>query len=415
MKIYNDLATLTGDGATRARIEGRPPQLSHNGRRRSSRRFRFSRWPGLVFALTAAAGCGSGEPAAPPAPQVTVATPVRRPVQRYAEFTGTTVAVAYAEIRARVPGLLTEVRFSPGGLVKKEEILFVIEREQYLAARDEAVGALRSAEAELARAESDLERVQQAIKTNAVSQSDLDRARADRDQAEAAVISARARLDKAELDLSYTLVRSPVDGQVGRNLVDVGNLVGTTGPTLLTTVNKLDPIFVYFDSPELLVLKLLALRRPERSERSEAADEVGRVDVSLSNETDFPHEGHIDFIDNTVDPTTGTIELRAVLENADTVIFPGLFVRIRVYGEVEPNALVIDERAVGSDLGGKYVYVLDAKNVVEQRYIELGPLQDDGMIVVERGLEGNERYVVNGLLRARPGFPVAPLSAAEEG
>ena len=139
------------------------------------------------------------------------------------------------------------------------------------------------------------------------------------------------------------------------------------------------------------------------------------MDVSLSNETDFPHEGHIDFIDNTVDPTTGTIELRAVLENADTVIFPGLFVRIRVWGEVEPNALVIDERAVGSDLGGKYVYVLDSENVVEQRYIELGPLQDDGMIVVERGLEGNERYVVNGLLRARPGFPVAPLGAAEEG
>ena len=325
------------------------------------------------------------------------------------------MAVAYAEIRARVPGLLTEVRFSPSKLVKREEILFVIEREQYLAARDEAVGALRSAEAELARAESDLERVQQAIKTNAVSQSDLDRARADRDQAEAAVISARARLDKAELDLSYTLVRSPVDGRVGRNLVDVGNLVGTTGPTLLTTVNKLDPIFVYFDSPELLVLKLLALQRPERSEAAEAADDVGRVDVSLSNEIDYPHEGRIDFIDNTVDPTTGTIELRAVLENADTVIFPGLFVRIRVWGEVEPNALVIDERAVGSDLGGKYLYVLDSENVVEQRYIELGPLQDDGMIVVERGLEGNERYVVNGLLRARPGFPVAPLGAVEEG
>ena len=292
----------------------------------------------------------------------------------------------------------------------------MIERESYIASRDEALGMLRSAEAEKARAESDLQRVEQAIQTNAVSRSDLDRARATRDQADAAVIAAQARLDNAQLSVDYTLVRSPIAGQVSRWLVDAGNLVGATEPTLLTTVNKMDPIYVYFEAAEGLVLALAQAQR-EEEQQAAASDtlQAGRVSVRLANEDDYQHDGVIDFIDNTVDPGTGTIELRAVLANPDTVLFPGLFVRIRVWGPIRDSTLVIQERAVGTDLGGKYIYVVADSNLVEQRYIQLGPLQDDGTIVVESGLDGTERYIVNGILRARPGLPVTPVTESEEG
>ena len=330
-------------------------------------------------------------------------------MQMYAEFSGNTRAVESVEIRARVPGTLEEIRFEPSSRVRQGQILFVIEREQYIAARDEAQGSLRSAEAELARAESDLKRVEQAIQTNAVSQSDLDRAQAARDQAEAAVVAAGARLANAELNLEYTLVRSPIAGRVGRWLVDPGNLVGATSPTHLTTVNQDQPIYVYFDAPEDLVLAYLTTR----SDTTQNQDRVGRVNVALANETDYPHEGVIDFIDNTVDPTTGTIEMRALLPNEDNALFPGLFVRIRVIGREKPNALVVQEQAIGTDLGGKYVLVVDDQNVIDQRYVTLGARQDDGTIEVVEGLDGTERYIVVGMLRARPGFPVTPQTEAE--
>ncbi len=367
----------------------------------------------LGLALT---GCGGDEPVFQP-PEVTVTTPEQRSVLEFFDFTGTTRAIAYAEIRARVSGVLEEMRFEPGGIVEANEILFVIEREQYQASYQEALGNLRAAQAESARAEADLSRVEQAIQTDAVSESDLDRAVADRDQANAGVISARGRRDNAKLNLDYTLVRAPHPGQVGRNLWDVGNLVGAGEPTLLTTVNTIDSVYVYFDVPEFLVLRLRQVQRealaadadPTRTE-ARGRQQIGRTAISLANETDFPHEGVIDFVDNTVNPATGTIEVRAVFANPDYIVLPGLFVRARVYASQEADALLVDERAIGTDLAGKYVLVLDDENVVEQRFVTLGPLQDDGMIVVEEGLDGTEQYIVNGLLRARPGFPVTPQS-----
>ncbi|MEE8193633.1 MAG: efflux RND transporter periplasmic adaptor subunit [Gemmatimonadales bacterium] len=354
-------------------------------------------------------GCGGDEPVFQP-PEVTVTTPEQRAVLDFFDFTGSTRAIAYAEIRARVSGVLEEMRFVPGGIVEANEILVVIERDQYQAAYQEALGNLRAAQAESARAEADLKRVEQAIRTEAVSESDLDRAVANRDQANAGVISARGRRNNAKLNLDYTLVRAPHRGQVGRNLWDIGNLVGAGEPTLLTTVNTIDSIYVYFDVAEALVLRLNQVRR-ETIAAGGDVNRVGRTAISLANETGFPHEGVIDFVDNAVDPATGTIELRAVFANPDLSLFPGLFVRVRVYASRETDALLVDERAIGTDLAGKYVFVLDEENVVEQRFVTLGPLQDDGMIVVEDGLDGSESYIVNGLLRARPGFPVTPQYA----
>ncbi len=388
-------------------------------------------------ALTASlllTACGGGDPAARQAPEVTVARPVVRPVQPYADFTGTARAVEAAEIRARVGGVLERQLFSASDIVNQGDVLFVIEPEQYRAARDEAVAALRSSVADSALKESNLERIQIAIETNAVSRQDLDRAQAERDAAVAAVLGARARLTKAQLDYDYTSVRSPITGQVGRRRIDPGNLVGFGEQTLLTTVNRMEPIHVFFNAPEWVVLRMLRALEEVKSGEDDASmldaaiegdgelDETAlqpqkrfaRVLVGTAADEDrFPFEGYINFIGNTVDPSTGTIELRALFGNENNLLFPGLFVRVRVLAIETEDALLVDERAIGTDLGGKYVYLVGEGNIVERRYVQVGQPQPDGTIVVESGIEPGDTYISNGLLRARPGLPVTPLTEEE--
>jgi len=353
--------------------------------------------------------CSGGAPATPPPPEVTVAQPVRREVQLYEEFSGQTRATEHAEIRARVPGSLDKMSFQPSTIVKAGDVLFEIERRTYQAAYDEAVGEIGRAESLLAKTASDLQRIEEAVRERAVSQSDLDTAVAARDNARASLVTAKARRDKAKIELGYTRVETPIDGRVGRNLVDIGNLVGATEPTLLTTVTRIQPIYVYFNAPEQLVLQLLAAGGVVPIEEASATD----VRVATALGDDFPHEGKVDFVDNTVDPATGTIEVRAVLPNETEALFPGLFVRVRLLAGPPADSLLVDERAIGTDLGGKYVLLVGEGEVVEQRYVKLGPVQEDGLVVVTEGLVGDERYVANGMLRARPGFPVRAQTAAE--
>ncbi len=356
-------------------------------------------------------GCGGDDGPRFAAPQVTVAQPVRRDVTPFVEFTGTTRSIASAEVRARVSGRLESMAFTPSSVVNEGDLLFVIEREQYQAARDEADAGLRAAKAQLALAESDLERIRMARESEAVSEQDLDRAVAQRDQAEARVLSAQAQLTVAELNYSYTLVRSPIKGQVSRRLVDIGNLVGGTEQTLLTTVNAMQPIFVYFEAPERTVLTMLSLR--EADSLAGGQPDTTYASVATAIDSTFPHKGIIDYIDNTVDPTTGTIQIRAVLPNEDMKLFPGLFVRVRIPARPVRDAILVDERAIGTDLGGKYVYLVGDSSVVDQRYVTIGYTTDDGMALITQGLDGTETYIVNGMLRARPGFPVAPMTEAE--
>jgi multidrug efflux system membrane fusion protein len=386
----------------------------------------------LVLGAALLTGACGGETVQRQAPEVTVAQPVLRPVQAYADFTGTTRAVESADIRARVGGVLRQQLFEPSDMVDEGEVLFIIEQDQYEAARDEAAAGLRSAVADSALKESNLERVRIAIETNAVSRQDLDRAQAERDAAVAAVLGARARLARAQLDYDYTMVRTPIAGQVGRRLVDPGNLVGYGEQTLLTTVNRMKPIHVYFNAPEWAVLEML--RRMEQArgelverdvsvsdeeEAAELLDDANRrleeavVKVLVGTAADgdrFPFEGYIDFIGNTVDPSTGTIELRAVFENEDRQLFPGLFVRVRVISVQAEERLLVNERALGTDIGGKYLFVLGEGDVVERRYVTVGQPQPDGRVVVEDGLEAGETYISDGLLRARPGLPVSPVT-----
>jgi multidrug efflux system membrane fusion protein len=216
-------------------------------------------------------------------------------------------------------------------------------------------------------------------------------------------------LDQAELQYSYTQVRAPITGKVGRNRVDVGNVVSSSQQTLLTTINRIKPIHAYFDVPEQALLEILKVRGVETAQ-VESASQL-KVEMKTLVEEGFPHKGEFDFIANTVDSATGTIEVRAVFPNDTEVLFPGLFVRMRVTIGSVPDTILIDERAIGTDLGGRFVYIVGDGNVVEQRYVELGRVEPDGMIPVWEGLDGSETYVIDGVLRARPGMPVTPASA----
>ncbi|MCL7960282.1 MAG: efflux RND transporter periplasmic adaptor subunit [marine benthic group bacterium] len=390
-------------------------------------------WIAVLAAGLLTSGCG-GEDVIRQAPEVTVSQPVVRPVQPYVDFTGTTRAVEAVEVRARVGGVLEQQLFSASDVVEEGDVLFIIEQEQYEAARDEADALLRSAVADSALKESNLERIQIAIETNAVSRQDLDRAQAERDAAVAAVLGARAGLARAQLDYEYTTVRSPIAGQVGRRRVDPGNLVGFGEQTLLTTVNRMQPIHVLFNAPEWVVLAMLRAMQEVRdqpgdastiesmesstgeqnAEELEAQKEVARVLIGTSADADtFPFRGYIDFIGNTVDPSTGTIELRALFENEDLLLFPGLFVRVRVMAVEASDALLVDERAIGTDLGGKYLFLVGENDIVERVYVTVGQPQPDGTIVVEEGLDPDATYISNGLLRARPGLPVTPMTEEE--
>jgi RND family efflux transporter MFP subunit len=368
---------------------------------------------GLVLAGSFLASCGS-EQAGPArqAPPVTVDKPLTRTIQEYAIFTGSSRAVASADVVARVAGTLQTVEFEPSSVVSAGDLLFTIEATRYRALRDAARAALQSAQADLLRAEAELQRVEKASRSRAVSEMDVDRSRADRDMAKARVGSARASLDEAELNLSYTRVVAPIDGIVNRNQVDAGNLVGQGGPTLLTRVNKMQPIYVYFNAPESVVLHFLSMRKEIKERDIQQGGEI-EARVELANETGFPHTGVIDYVDNEVDPRTGTIEMRVRLENENNTLFPGLFVRVKASGPDIPGAVLVPERAIGSDLGGRYVLTVGENNIVTQTYVTLGLPQGDGTVHVMKGLAGDETIIVNGLMFARPGAPVTPLTAEQ--
>jgi RND family efflux transporter MFP subunit len=311
------------------------------------------------------------------------------------------------EIRARVQGYLEKMTFVPSSFVRKGELLFVIEPGPYLAQRDRAEAGLKAAEAGLRRAESDLDRLEQAVRTNAVSQQEVTRARAERDQASASLLEAQAMLTNAQIQLDYTTVESPIDGMVSRNLVDVGNLVGSGEATLLTTVRRINPLFAYFEVSERFIAQALE----QRGGHKEPGEGDEMPATLVLKETGLRIEGKVDALDNTVDPATGTIQVRAVFPNGDARVFPGFFVHIQVPGEFLPNAVLVEETAIGTDLGGRFVMVVGDDNIVERRSIEPGPLQEDKTRVVLEGLEPDERYITVGLQRARPGMPVTPKDA----
>ncbi|MBL7214362.1 MAG: efflux RND transporter periplasmic adaptor subunit [Phycisphaerae bacterium] len=336
---------------------------------------------------------------------VTVARPVIQDVVNYNEFTGNLASVESVDIRARVQGYLKRVAFDDGAFVKKGDLLFEIEPETYKADRDRALAALKSAEADLNRAQQDYERVMEAVKSNAVSKQEVGTYKAQRDMTEASFIAAKAALDQAELNLSYTKIESPIDGKISRNYVDAGNLVGSGENTLLANVVKLDPIYVYFNASESEYLNYT------KNVQENLAEEPNKLPVyiSLANNEDYAHQGRLDYMDNRVDPATGTIQIRGVVPNPDNQLYPGMFVRIRVPSQTVHNAVLIPEKAVMTDLGGKYVLAVGENNILYRRDITLGATIGQ-LRVVSTGLDGSEMFAAGSFHFIRPGMPITPIS-----
>ena len=355
-----------------------------------------------TFAL-GALGCGRGnEYAPPPPPEVTIGHPVEREVTIHGEFTGHTVAVATLDIRARVQGYLESVHFTPGARVKRGDLLFVIEPALFQAQVDQAKALLAAKEADYRAAQEQLEITQTIFQKSAGSRTDMVAKTQARDLAKAELENARASLAAAELNLSYTHIYAPFDGVIDRNLVDVGNLVGSGGATLLATIVRYDPIYAYFQMSESELLQY------RQGQGNGAGDDEARL--GLATDTDFPYSGRVDYIGNRVDPETGTIELRATFPNPDRAILPGLFARVRVPMS-HGHAVLIPDAAIQSDQGGQYVLVVDDKNLAQYRRVQVGPAIDGGLRVVDSGVGPADTIVVNGLQRARPGVEVKPIQA----
>src|ERR1700728_3580690 len=379
--------------------------------------------PGIIrIAIAAGIAClsawlgacaKSGDAQAPPAPpQVSVAAVVEKRVKDWDEFTGRFQAVETVEIRPRVSGYIDKVAFKEGGLVKQGDLLFVIDPRPYQADYDRAAADLKRYKTalELARVESS--RVQRLRESGAVSQEELDERTSTVAQAEANVGGAQAALESAGLNLGWTRGTSPVTGRVSRAEVTRGNLVtgGNNGGTLLSSVVSMDPIYLYFDSDEQAYLRYIQMAR--NGQRT--GDAPNPVQVGLANEEGFPHPGRVGFIDNQLNPQTGTIRARAVLDHKDGQFTPGLFARVQLLGSGEYNAILIDDRAVNTDQSQKYVFLLGADNKIEYRKVTLGRVID-GLRVVREGLKAGDTIVVNGAQRVHPGVTVTPQRVAMGG
>ncbi len=360
----------------------------------------------LLVAAMNAAGCRPDRAAPPPPkpPVVTISQPVERPYQPHEEFTGNMSASESVDIRARVSGYLDKVFFEPGVEVKVGDPLYQIDPRPFKAEVERAKAQLAAAEVASRQASIEFSRMEDLYQKESATQIEYDRQQSLKETAAADVLGAKAALERAQLDLDYSLIASPLTGRISRTKVDPGNLIQGQGQsTLLTNVVTLDPIYVYFDVDELTMLRLVRRKGPDgRANRSCYGTPVF---LGLADEQDFPHEGKIDFVENQVDPETGTLRVRAVFANADRLLVPGIFVRVRVHTGQAATVSMVTERALGLDQGQRFVYLVNDKNVVEYRRIEVGPL-DGELRVIERGVEPTEWVIVNGLQRVRPGSAV---------
>jgi len=405
--------------------------------------------------LVLVVGCGKpNEYAAPPPPEVTVSVPIRRAVTDYLEYTGTTKAVETVELRARVKGFLKERHFEDGSVVKAGQLLLVIDEEPFQVALNMAQARLAEAEAAVKKAEqskakevasaqlsldkavlllSKLEegRTKNLLARNAGTRESLDQAEASRRKGEAQVeadeanleqsgadyqtniLSAKANVEaaksdvrNAEINLGYCRISSPFEGRISRRAFDVGNLVGDGQATLLATILKDDPIYTYNTVGESDLLRFRKMAREGTHRDFEKGEEI-TLALGLANEEGFPHKGRLNYADPSVDPASGTITVRGIFPNPGRVIVPGLFARVRVALEEKPDALLVPERALGTDQEGRYLLVVDKKDVVERRKVKVGS-QEGELRVIDSNLGPDDLVIVNGLQKARPGGKVKP-------
>jgi len=369
-----------------------------------------SRTLGLIalFAVIAAVSGCRGEAATesmPPPPEVSVATVLVKDVRPWDEFTGHIEAVGTVELRPRVSGYIDRVNYEEGGEVEQGDILFVIDQRTYQAELARAEAELARARTQAGLARSEVARAKKLAEARAMSAEELDQRLSALAQAEANIRAAQSAVDVAKLDLEFTEVRAPISGRAGRALVTPGNLVSTQpNATLLTTIVSMDPVYVYFEGDERSYLRYNEMSR--NGTRASSRDARNPVRVGLADDVGFPYEGEMDFMDNQVNPDTGTIRARALLPNPDRVFTPGLFARVQLAGSDTFRAMLIDDKAVLTDQDRKYVYIVAGDGSAQRRDVRLGRMAD-GLRVVEEGLEPQDRVIVHGVQKVfMPGMPV---------
>lgn len=389
---------------------------------RTFRRFpTLKRIAGPAFGLAALTAACSKTPqlASVPPPEVAVSQPTEQTAIEYFTTTGRTAAVEQVDVRARVGGYLVKVNFQDGRDVKAGDVLFEIDPRPYQADVMRAEGEVEKWHAQLRKAEADVARNRRLLPKGAASERELETSIAAQESAEAEITSAKARLADAKLNLEFASIVAPIDGRTSRTAVTKGNLIQPASPTAsatLTTVVRMDPIYVYFDVDEPTILSVQARGRAQGtiSKGGNVRALNAPVEIGLVGETGFPHQGFLDFVDNRVDPSTGTVQVRGVFDNKDGVLSPGMFGRVRVPLGQRDKALFVPGRAIGTDQGNKYLLVVNAQNVVEYDAVTLG-VERDGLREILTGLQPGASVIVDGIQRARPGITVNPhpVGAAE--
>jgi RND family efflux transporter MFP subunit len=360
----------------------------------------------FAFLPLFSAGCGEGEAkASPPAPVVTVALPLQREVIEWDEYTGSLEAPESVDVVARVSGFVEETPFDEGAIVHKGDLLYVIDPRPFKADLDSKLADVARAESQQALADIHLKRFDKVHTTKAISEVDYDTAKAELSQATSVVAAANAAAEVSRLNLEWTRVVAPVDGRIGRKNVTRGNLIngGVGQATLLTTIQSLDPIYCYFDVDERSILRYQQLALQKK--RVSARDAKIPAFLQLENETHFPHEGVVDFVDNRVDPGTGTLRARGVFVNHDRLLTPGFFGRVRVPGSGRYRAILVPESAIGTDQDLRFLLAVGPDSKVELKPVKLGALFGK-LRAVEEGIAPNDRIIINGLQSARPGSKV---------
>ena len=341
----------------------------------------------------------------PPPPKVVVEQPLQQPVTRYIELTGNTQAFNQVDLEARVQGFLDKINYQDGTLAKKGTVLFVIQQNTYQTQLDQAKASVVGAQAELKKSQAEFERQAELIGKQVSTQANYDKALAQRDSDQATLQQAQANTAIAEINLGYTTVTAPFDGIVTRHLVDVGALVGYGGPTKLATIVQVAPIHVYFNVSETLVLRIKEALAKQGKTLQDVPDVP--VEIGLQIEEGYPHMGRLDYVAPSVDPATGTLEARAIFDNKDLSLLPGLFVRVRIPAQKLDNALMVADTAIGTSQIGKYLLVLGKDNTVEQRPVQIGQLVGQ-LRVIESGISADDWVVTSGTQRAIPGNKVGP-------
>lgn len=363
----------------------------------------------IFCSLLLLSGCHKPEQAPPPDLEVKVEHPLKKKVIEWDEYTGRFQSIDRVEVRSRVSGYLERINFRDGQMVHKGDVLFVIDQRPFQAELESAEAQLEGTQARRELANKNLERAKKLLQAGAISKQDFDSRFQEEEVGKAASSQAAAAVQSAKLNLGFTEVRAPISGRISRNFISEGNLISGGGgsSTLLTTIVSIDPIYFYFDASESNLLKYIRLDKSGK--RTSSRTKANPLWVKLLDEEEFTHEGHMDFVDNEIDAGTGTMMARAVFPNSDGLLEPGMFGKAKLPSSGEYEAMLVPDEIIGADQSRKYVFVVNDKDEVEIKFVELGPLHDEKLRIIKSGLTDADKIITSNLIKVRPGIKVKPI------